>query len=166
MPRVRGTSVASVARKSSQLEQPPPSGSHPVAGNKSSSNGSRCTRISANGSQRKSRQATIAEPYRAAMQARRRAQDPQGLARALEQAGTGTMRPLWPELSHCVIPTLLVAGEQDQRYGEIARQMARQIGCGRAWQVPSAGHCAHLEQPSLFSMQFSQFTFAKRFEIT
>ena len=53
-------------------------------------------------------------PFRAAMSARRAANDTQGLSLAAEVGGTGSMEPLWDRLNTLDLPTLLVVGEDDQ----------------------------------------------------
>jgi 2-succinyl-6-hydroxy-2,4-cyclohexadiene-1-carboxylate synthase len=107
-------------------------------------------------------QAAIPEPHRGRLRARRRAQDPEGLARSLEEAGTGAMDPLWEELQDLRPPVLFVAGERDARFREIARRMEAKVRAAGRWEVPAAGHCAHLENAAAFSLIISQFAFAKR----
>lgn len=78
----------------------------------------------------------------------RLANDPRGLAASLRRAGTGAQEPLWSRLPELRVPVLLLAGADDLRYADIARQMAARIG-GHATValVDGAGHTAHLEQP-------------------
>lgn len=81
----------------------------------------------------------------------RRSNTAEGLATSLELAGTGSQRPLWDDLAGIAAPTLVVAGEDDDRYAAIAARTAAAIGPNaRAALVPGAGHSAHLEQPDRF----------------
>jgi 2-succinyl-6-hydroxy-2,4-cyclohexadiene-1-carboxylate synthase len=74
-----------------------------------------------------------------------------GLRSSLERAGTGSMAPLWDRLGELRMPVLAVAGEQDERYAALARRIAASVGGpSEVALVPSAGHAAHLEQPTAF----------------
>ena len=80
----------------------------------------------------------------------RRSNTTDGLASSLEQAGTGSQRPLWGELAAVDVPVLVVAGERDERYAALAARTADAIGANaRSVLVPGAGHSPHLEQPEL-----------------
>jgi 2-succinyl-6-hydroxy-2,4-cyclohexadiene-1-carboxylate synthase len=72
----------------------------------------------------------------------------EGLASSLRLAGTGAMEPLWHRLDTLAMPVLLVTGEHDEKFTEIAARMRDAIG-SLAWTVLAhdAGHSAHLEQP-------------------
>lgn len=87
-------------------------------------------------------------PTEAACLDERRRNTTAGLASSLRLAGTGTQRPLWADLQRLTLPVLLLAGEHDPRFAEIARQMADHIG-GNATMamVHGAGHSVHLEEP-------------------
>ena len=73
--------------------------------------------------------------------------NPQGLARALRGLGAGALPPVWHRLGELHIPVLLLVGERDQKFLEIARGMADEISSARLEVVPGAGHAAHLERP-------------------
>jgi len=79
--------------------------------------------------------------------ARRRAGDAHGLALSLRTMGTGSMPPLWDRLADLELPTLLVTGEEDVRYTEIARAMAARLPRAECRVVAAAGHSPHLERP-------------------
>lgn len=83
-----------------------------------------------------------------AMQARRLAQDPWGLARSLRAMGTGSMRPLWHDLPGAA-PFDALAGADDAKFAAIAQRMAATPGV-RAHLIDGAGHAPHLEQPARF----------------
>lgn len=95
-------------------------------------------------------QANIPEPIRTAMRLRRRAQSAEGLARSLEEGGTGRMRPLWDQLHRCPAPVTLVVGEQDLRYAAIGREIQTRLPRANLLSFARAGHCAHLEQMDTF----------------
>jgi 2-succinyl-6-hydroxy-2,4-cyclohexadiene-1-carboxylate synthase len=88
-------------------------------------------------------------PAEAAGRAERLANTPDGLAYALRRLGTGVQAPLWDRLAGLRPPALLVAGERDAKFADLAREMAAAIGPGaRVAVVPGAGHAAHLERPA------------------
>jgi 2-succinyl-6-hydroxy-2,4-cyclohexadiene-1-carboxylate synthase len=72
---------------------------------------------------------------------------PAGLARALRGLGTGALPSLWERLDRLAIPTLIVVGERDRKFAEIASAMVREIPDGEIAVVTGAGHAAHLEKP-------------------
>ncbi|TVQ96460.1 MAG: 2-succinyl-6-hydroxy-2,4-cyclohexadiene-1-carboxylate synthase [Deltaproteobacteria bacterium] len=99
----------------------------------------------------------IAEPWRSAMRARRRRQDPRGLAWSLAALGTGVMPPLWDRLAGLTIPVLLLTGEEDAKFTAIAEQMACLLPAATHGVLPGAGHCAHLEQPARAAAALREF---------
>lgn len=82
------------------------------------------------------------------LRARRLSHDPLGLACALRAFGSGTMEGLWDQLAKIQVPTLLLAGEADQRYCGVMAAMAAIMPNAQFQIVPSAGHAIHREQPS------------------
>lgn len=74
-----------------------------------------------------------------------------GLASSLRLSGTGSQDPLWgrlAELGARALPVLLVAGERDVKYVDLAYRLATGIGpCARVAVVAGAGHACHLERP-------------------
>jgi 2-succinyl-6-hydroxy-2,4-cyclohexadiene-1-carboxylate synthase len=79
----------------------------------------------------------------------RRANPPDGLAAALDSLGTGNQSPLWDRLAELTMPTLLVAGERDAKFVDIARRMDAVTGPNvRTAFVPESGHAVHLDQPA------------------
>jgi 2-succinyl-6-hydroxy-2,4-cyclohexadiene-1-carboxylate synthase len=73
-----------------------------------------------------------------------------GLASSLRLAGTGAQEPLWDRLSDLDAPTLLLVGADDEKFGDIAAQMAERIGTNASvLAVPGTGHAPHLEAPRL-----------------
>jgi 2-succinyl-6-hydroxy-2,4-cyclohexadiene-1-carboxylate synthase len=76
----------------------------------------------------------------------------EGLASSLRMCGTGTQDPLWDRLRDIGASTLLLAGERDERFVAHANRMAELIPHAKAFDVPGAGHAAHLEDPEAFTM--------------
>jgi len=72
---------------------------------------------------------------------------PRGLARALRGLGTGALEPLWHRLSGVQAPVMLIVGERDRKFAQIARRMEKALPHGRVEVVPGAGHAVHLERP-------------------
>ena len=72
---------------------------------------------------------------------------PDGLACALRDLGTGMLPSLWNRLGQLAVPVTLVVGERDQKFRDIAGQMAERIPDARVEVVPGAGHAVHLEAP-------------------
>ena len=64
---------------------------------------------------------------------------PLGLANSLRASGTGAMSPLHDVLQHLDVPTLLLVGEKDHKFLEVAHASIRVIR--------NSGHATHLEQP-------------------
>ena len=95
-------------------------------------------------------QERIAPNWRTAMSARRRSQRPPELARALRELGTGAMPDLWPEIPNFRIPLDLVIGREDVKFLKVARSIAALNPLARIIEIPEAGHCPHLENPSAF----------------
>lgn len=87
----------------------------------------------------------------AATRARHRAQrlrgSPHGLAQSLRGLGTGRMPPLWDQLGALRVPTLLLAGDLDTKYTQIARQMVERLPNAQLRIVAGVGHTIHLERP-------------------
>jgi 2-succinyl-6-hydroxy-2,4-cyclohexadiene-1-carboxylate synthase len=84
----------------------------------------------------------------AAAHADRLRNTPAGLAAALRGLGTGALPPLWERLEELTIPVTLIAGERDQKFSEIAAQMARALPDGSVQIVSGVGHAVHLEAPA------------------
>jgi 2-succinyl-6-hydroxy-2,4-cyclohexadiene-1-carboxylate synthase len=48
------------------------------------------------------------------------------------------------------VPTLLIAGEIDEKYRALGQRMSGLLPRSRLVVIPGAGHAVHLEQPDLF----------------
>lgn len=83
--------------------------------------------------------------------------DPKELARSLRGMGTGSQPSLWEDLPNLKVPTLAVAGEYDEKFVGIAREMSetsRKIECVV---VAGAGHNVHAERPGEFVRLLKRF---------
>ncbi len=70
-----------------------------------------------------------------------------GLAANLRATGTGAQPSYWEQLADLATPTLLIAGELDHKFAQIAARMHEAMPDTRLEIVANAGHAVHLEQP-------------------
>ena len=87
----------------------------------------------------------------------RLANSPVGLANSLRGMGQGVQPSLWNQLGEIAAPTLVIAGELDHKYAELAAKMQIAIPKATLVVAPSAGHAVHLEQPDFFVERVVQF---------
>lgn len=78
---------------------------------------------------------------------RRLKNKPQALAACLRGNGTGVQPSFWDELERIRVPTLLLAGEEDRKFTDIARRMSEMIPRAELRLIPRSGHSIHLENP-------------------
>lgn len=71
----------------------------------------------------------------------------EGLANSLRGMGAGAQEPLHNRLATLTMPTLIMAGELDQKYVEIGREMALVMPNARFQVISGAGHSAQTERP-------------------
>ena len=83
--------------------------------------------------------------------------DISGLCRAHEGLGIAAQPDLWPELPRLSMPTLSIIGEQDAKYGAIARAMQSRSACIEMVTVPKCGHNTHVEDPKTFAQLLSEW---------
>ena len=95
-------------------------------------------------------QASLPRERREAIRAGRLACSTAGLANSLRGMGTGAQEPLHDRLGEVRAPALLIAGALDEKFGEIARGMARSLPHATIEFVADAGHAAHVERPGAF----------------
>jgi len=97
-------------------------------------------------------------PAAAAGRDERLANTAEGLAYALRRLGTGVQEPLWDRLAGLRPTTLLVAGEHDPKFTDLARRMAAAVGpAARVAIVGGAGHAVHLERPAELAALVEEF---------
>lgn len=71
-----------------------------------------------------------------------------GLANSLRGMGTGAQEPLHARLATLTMPALIIAGELDQKYVEIGREMALSMPLAHFQAIAGAGHAAQTERPA------------------
>ncbi len=91
------------------------------------------------------------------MKSDRRRNSAAGLANSLRNSGTGTQNPLWNHLPEVTIPTLLVTGDNDKKFTEIASQMNSAMPTSSWMRVANVGHTAHLEDSTSFNSLLTDF---------
>ncbi|WP_273125188.1 2-succinyl-6-hydroxy-2,4-cyclohexadiene-1-carboxylate synthase [Bacillus weihaiensis] len=82
---------------------------------------------------------------------------PLGLANSLMGMGTGVQPSLWHELKRIKTPVLLLCGELDQKFCEIAKQMMQQLENSSKKEIIDVGHAIHVEQPQIFGKIVNEF---------
>ena len=92
-------------------------------------------------------QGKLPPQVRAATRERKLRNRPEALAACLRGMGTGAQPSFWEALPGIDIPTLLLAGEEDQKFTQVARKMAEEIPRAELRLMPKAGHAIHLENP-------------------
>ncbi len=80
-----------------------------------------------------------------AYQQQRLLNDPENLAMSLRYMGTGSMAPLHAQLQQALFPCLWLAGEEDQKYRNIALEMAQLMPRGSISVISNSNHAAHIE---------------------
>jgi 2-succinyl-6-hydroxy-2,4-cyclohexadiene-1-carboxylate synthase len=80
-----------------------------------------------------------------------------GLAANLRATGTGAQPSYWERLADVRTPTLLIAGELDHKFAQIAAQIHEELPDSRLEIVANAGHAVHLEQPARYVQVVSDF---------
>lgn len=76
--------------------------------------------------------------------------DPTKLAMALIDYSQGLQQPLWRKLPQWEKPALIIAGQVDKKYCEIAERMVEVMLDAELCLVPDAGHIVHLEKRDRF----------------
>lgn len=77
----------------------------------------------------------------------RRRHQPAHLAALLRGMGGAAEPPFWPRLGGIQVPTLVIAGAEDEPYVLYGRRLAQILPHSSLEIVPDAGHVVHLEQP-------------------
>lgn len=87
---------------------------------------------------------------RMALRTQRLANNGRGLANSLRGVGTGAQPALHAWLPQLNVPTLLIAGELDNKFCASAREMASVLPRAQLRIVANVGHTVHLESPRAF----------------
>ena len=73
-----------------------------------------------------------------------------GLADSLRFAGTGTQESLWDKLKSLAMPVLIVTGNNDEKFTQIAQEMTPLISQAEHHVMNNVGHTCHLEDVRQF----------------
>jgi 2-succinyl-6-hydroxy-2,4-cyclohexadiene-1-carboxylate synthase len=92
-------------------------------------------------------QGKLPPKIREANRERRLKNRPECMAACLRGIGTGAQPSFWDSLSEIKVPTLLLAGEEDEKFTAIALKMSEAIPGSTLQVMPKAGHAIHLENP-------------------
>ncbi|MCM2982802.1 2-succinyl-6-hydroxy-2,4-cyclohexadiene-1-carboxylate synthase [Niallia circulans] len=102
-------------------------------------------------------QKMLSEAAKEAIRKQRLANNPVGLANSLRGMGTGAQNSYWSSLSRLSIDTLLITGELDQKFCQIAEEM---VDCNKKIKhltINDAGHAIHVEKPEIFGTIVLEF---------
>jgi 2-succinyl-6-hydroxy-2,4-cyclohexadiene-1-carboxylate synthase len=102
-------------------------------------------------------QARLPLDVRRAHRTQRLTNNPIGLANSLRGIGTGAQPPLHERLKDLRLPVLFIAGEEDDKFTAIAREMHRAVPGSQLSMIRDAGHAVHLEQPDMFNQTVLEF---------
>lgn len=92
-----------------------------------------------------------------AIRSERLQQQPLGLANSLIGMGTGAQRSYWDKLHRFTFPVLLITGEYDQKFQQIAANMDTLLPMSELITIEGAGHAAHLEQPEVVQWRINNW---------
>ncbi|MDG5473570.1 2-succinyl-6-hydroxy-2,4-cyclohexadiene-1-carboxylate synthase [Jeotgalibacillus sp. ET6] len=91
------------------------------------------------------------------LHAKRMQNKPEHLAASLQGMGTGRQPSWWGELNKIKHETLLITGEKDRKFCQIAKNMADQMPNAKKVEIPETGHAIHVEQPEKFGTIIEEF---------
>jgi 2-succinyl-6-hydroxy-2,4-cyclohexadiene-1-carboxylate synthase len=80
------------------------------------------------------------------------------LTEQLRNLGQGVQPSNWQRLDELRMPVLLIVGELDTKYVDIAQRMAAGITDARVEVIAGAGHACHLEAPARVAHLLASFT--------
>lgn len=91
---------------------------------------------------------------------RRNQNNPDQVARIIEEMSPGAQKDLTPALASLVLPTLLLAGEEDKKYSAASPSWAKALPKGEARIISGAGHNCHVEKPEELAIALQDFVAA------
>ncbi|MBZ5751599.1 2-succinyl-6-hydroxy-2,4-cyclohexadiene-1-carboxylate synthase [Metabacillus rhizolycopersici] len=80
-----------------------------------------------------------------------------GLANSLIGMGTGAQPAWWDVLPNLNVPVLLLCGELDQKFCDIAKSMDQLLSKSVVNEINGTGHAIHVEQPRIFGKIVNEF---------
>ena len=102
-------------------------------------------------------QAALPDLVRRRLRAQRLRNSTAGLANSLRGMGAAAQEPVHNRLGELRMPVLLMAGEHDAKYRQLAYDMRERIPDAHINIVEGAGHAAHLERPAAFAPLVKEF---------
>ncbi|MFI5177872.1 MAG: 2-succinyl-6-hydroxy-2,4-cyclohexadiene-1-carboxylate synthase [Vicinamibacterales bacterium] len=102
-------------------------------------------------------QAALPDAVRQQLRAQRLRNSATGLASSLRGMGAGAQEAVLGRLGELRMPVLLIAGEHDAKYRQLARDMRERIPNAQINIVEGAGHAVHLERPGAFAPLVKEF---------
>lgn len=86
-----------------------------------------------------------------------RNQDPEIMAKWLEEFGTGVMPPVWDRLGRIRVPVLLITGASDPKFCDLADRMKTRLADARHVIIRGAAHRVHLDRPAEYAAALNDF---------
>ncbi|MCZ2260707.1 2-succinyl-6-hydroxy-2,4-cyclohexadiene-1-carboxylate synthase [Sporosarcina sp. G11-34] len=96
-------------------------------------------------------QKRLSAEVQSAVREERLSQNVTGLANSLIGIGTGTQPSYWDKLQTINIPILLITGEIDTKFVNIAQEMMKYLPLAKHRTIKDTGHAIHVEKPTLFA---------------
>ena len=91
-----------------------------------------------------------------AVREERMSQSATGLANSLMGIGTGSQPSYWNELHTIKLPILLITGEIDKKFVEIAQEMKKAFPSANHKTIKDSGHALHVENSTLFATMIEE----------
>jgi 2-succinyl-6-hydroxy-2,4-cyclohexadiene-1-carboxylate synthase len=95
-----------------------------------------------------------------AMLARRLEQDDAAMARVIRQMSPGRQPARWEQLSGLRVPTLWLAGAQDEKYVDIVQRASDRMPSAECAIAKGSGHTVHIERPEWWCDQVTSWVSA------
>lgn len=86
-----------------------------------------------------------------------RNQDPEIMAKWLEDFGTGEMPPVWDRLGRIRVPVLLITGASDPKFCDLAGQIKAQLADAQHVVIREAAHRVHVDRPAEYTAALNDF---------
>ena len=102
-------------------------------------------------------QKRLSDAKKAAIRQERVSHTSLGLQNSLLGMGTGSQPSFWGELQKMNFPVLLLAGELDQKFVQLARKMQNCLKIVHFKTINDTGHAIHVEEPEIFGRIVSEF---------
>ena len=87
----------------------------------------------------------------------RRQNEAAWMAKIIIDLSPGQQQPLWEELPNLALPSLILAGELDEKYSQIATKTAGAVVNAQLQLIPETGHNIHTEEAGVFVKEVEVF---------